>query len=222
MASFQQRRFEKNAAFLARYFTDTSKMDGIIIKIEVEEPYINYAKTFGDPMLEQTLQLTDTDNNTILLYKADHRVPTSNIMKGVTVMKSYRLTEDNIVRVPMAPAAVPKMLEKRIFQDYIDKISRTLQNTQLTSIEVDEFLNTHFVPGDMTPLSVVIRKPNWHKSFRDCVDVKVVSICRSCRKKAHKECCAQYNSTNRTTALMVIGWAEVNTSVKFVRPSLLT
>ena len=70
------------------------------------------------------------------------------------------------------------------------------------------FLDKHFVQGDMTRLSVFTDKLDWHikKYFRDCVDVKVVSICKSCRKKANKKCCAQYNSANRTTALMVIGW----------------
>lgn len=42
-------------------------MDGNIIKIEVEELYVNYADAFGNPMQEQTLQLADT------LYKTNNR-----------------------------------------------------------------------------------------------------------------------------------------------------
>jgi hypothetical protein len=117
MASFKQHRFQ-NAAFLAKYFADISKMDGIIIKIEVEEPYINYAKTFGDPVQEQTLRLADTDNNTILLYKADRRAPKHNIMEGVTVMRSYRFTDNDTVHAHMAPAVVPKILVRQFLQKW--------------------------------------------------------------------------------------------------------
>jgi hypothetical protein len=160
MTSFKQRRFQNNAAFLAEYFADISKMDGIIIKIEVEEPYINYANTFGDPVQEQTLRLADTNNNTILLYKADRRVPKHNIMR------SYRFTENDTVSVHMVPAVVPKILGDRIFHDHIDNISQALKRTQLTdkvsmSAGVDRFLNMHFVHGDMTPLSVMTRKQDY-------------------------------------------------------------
>lgn len=263
----KQNRFQKNTDILTKYFADINKMDGIIVKIEVEEPYINYAEAFGNPMREQTLQLADTNNSTILFYKADHRVPKRSIMKGVTVMTSYKLTEDDMVRKLMPPAAIPKNLENHIFANCTygstSEISHALKRVQLKSsvternkpffagsnapswvqssrygvpaclacqlfciespvpaqsigdlnsvqvpTKLSEFLNTHFVHGNMTPLSVVTSKPGWHKSFRNFVNVKVVSICRSCRKKANKNCCAEYNSANRTTVLMVLGWDE--------------
>lgn len=209
-------RFQKNADVLAKYFADVHNMDGIIIKIEVEEPYTNYVKTFGDPMQEKTLQLADEYNNTIMLYKADHRAPTCNIMKGVTVMTSYSFTKNDMVRIPMAPALIPKVLENYIFPE-ISQVLKTMDlsepnvmstDASLRSSLVTSFLNMHFTRGDMVPLSVMVRKPGWQKSFRNCVNVKVVSICQSCRKKANKNCCYEYTSANRTTALMVIGWAE--------------
>ena len=203
---FRQRRFQKNIILLANYFADISKMNGIIIKIEVEKPYMNYVSSLGDPMKENTLQLVDTDDNTLLFYKADRRVPVHDIMKGVTVITSYEFTEKNIVRILTAPVAVPKILEEIIFRD--SDISQKLKMTKLTDNALHIFLDKHFVQGDMTRLSVFTDKLDWQKYFRDCVDVKVVSICKSCRKKANKKCCVQYNSANRTTALVVIGWVE--------------
>lgn len=107
--SFVQRRFKRNVALLLDYFPDVSNMKGIIIKIEVEGPCDNYTRIFGDPALEETLQICG-DDNLLLFYKGgDKNVsPKSTIMKGVTVMTSYKFTEKDTLRIPRPPAMLPQ------------------------------------------------------------------------------------------------------------------
>ena len=110
------RRFERNTTILSKYFDDISNMTGIIVKIEVEEPYNNYTKIFGDPSKEQTLQICG-DNDMMLFYKADNdgRTPRQQIIRGVTVMTSYRLTMGDVVRMACPPIALPVKLEEQVF-----------------------------------------------------------------------------------------------------------
>ena len=203
MSSYKQRRFQQNVAFLSKFFNDTKTMKGIIIKINPEQPYRNYVKAFGDP---QTLQLTDDDDNILSFYKADDRTPVRNIMKGVIVLTSYVLTENNFIRIPLPPADVPKRLEEHIFPDLVQKYKK-MQLKDVT-MPIEAFLNKHYVHGSMTSLSNMKAKPGWHKSFRDNLEIKQVHICKSCNNKARKGCCDKYGTNNRKTLYMVLGWSE--------------
>ena len=201
-------------------------MKGIIIKIYAEQPYQNYVKIFGNPMQEQTLQLADNDNNTLSFYKIDDRIPVRNIMEGVTVFTSYALTENDVIRILLPPANLPKKLEKYIFPDLVQNITNNLNQLQIhensqskgplskDGSEADEevitrFLTKYYTQGGMTSLSNMKIKPGWHNSFRNSLEIKQVHICKSCNNKARRGCCDKYGANNRKTLYMVLGWSDV-------------
>ena len=199
-------RFQINVAYLSKYFDDLNNMTSTIIRIEVENPYTDFSKLFGDPAKEQTLQICD-DDSIMLFYKKDDkcRTPKRVIMKGVTVLTTYNYKAQDTVRVALPPAILPAILEKNIFHD----ITQSFNRLKLTQDEMfEEFLNKYYVSGDMTSLYAMTRKNGWQRSFRNGLDVKIVSVCKSCRKKALKGCCNEYNAANRTTVSMVLGWMD--------------
>jgi len=58
----------------------------------------------------------------------------------------------------------------------------------------------------MISLKNLRNNPEWRKEYEKELEIKLINICKSCRKKANKGCCFDYHSTNRTKIKMVIGW----------------
>ena len=68
------------------------------------------------------------------------------------------------------------------------------------------FFETNYKRGGMYPLVDMRQHPEWIPGYRKHVEVKRITICRSCKKRSIKECCPEYSSKNRTMQTMVIGW----------------
>ena len=77
----------------------------------------------------------------------------------------------------------------------------------LHNSNAEDFLSTFYVRGGMIPLKQVKNNPEWKKEYEVDLFTKRVHICKSCKNKAHKGCCSNYSSENRSMVTMIMGWA---------------
>lgn len=197
----------KDKRYLESIFPDIYKIEGIILKLNVDIGYNNYIAKFGDPLKINTLILADTDNSVIIIFKTDKRSIVRHMTKEVIVMKSYSYDNDTIILKRVSPEPVPTELEKHIFDINPSDIIKQFEGLTVKP-SIQDFLDKYYVEGGMASFRQMKALPEWIEEWRNHLEIKAVQMCRSCGKRAIKGCCDKYKATNRKTIFMVIGWTE--------------
>lgn len=197
----------RQAQYLQSLFPSLNDMKGIIVKIEPEEGFEAYKKKIGDPMKEDTLIIGDDDCNIMLFFKCENRIHVNKICKGVTVIDCFTYDKTIIIHKQVAPAELPKRLEKYVFDFVPVELIHKMENVNLQD-PLQHFLTKYYIPGGMTKLGDMKQLPEWRNEWRDCLEIKQTQMCKSCGEKAKRGCCEYYATTNRKPLLMVYGWTK--------------
>ena len=78
--------------------------------------------------------------------------------------------------------------------------------------DIRKFLNSKFGSrkerneGIMYPIREMVKHSLWKPVYRDMLDVRRITICKSCRGKWLKGCCPNYSRGNRVMKMMAVGW----------------
>ena len=70
------------------------------------------------------------------------------------------------------------------------------------------FMHKYYKEGGMISLQKVRMHPEWIREYETHITTKFINICKSCKNKAHKNCCSEYSPINLGKIKMVIGWSE--------------
>jgi hypothetical protein len=181
-------------------------VDKTIIKIDaVDDDSNDYKdKTGVHFMNEDTLILGDDSNNVYLVFeKEDEVVTTKSFAEHVHVIDSYCYDQGSIIHKKHEVTPAPVHLKSLI----INNITNNFQSVSISDCAPDiGFLENNFKRGGMHPLVDMRQHPEWVPGYRKHIEVKRVTICKSCRKRFIKGCCPKYSSNNKTMQTMVIGW----------------
>ena len=187
-------------------------VDKTIIKIDAVDNNCNDYKdrTGVHFMDEETLILGDENNNVYLVFeKNDDLVTTKEITRNVHAINNYRYCQGSIIHKKHEVTPVPIHLKYIIINNTIINNFQSLNisnNTSETDLSELGFLKKNYRRGGMCPLVDMRQHPEWVPGYRKLVEVKRITICRSCRNRFIKGCCPEYNSKNKTMQTMVIGW----------------
>ena len=189
--------------------------DKTIIKIDAVDDNCNDYKdrTGVHFMDEETLILGDENNNVYLVFeKNDELATTKNITKRLHAIDNYRYCQGSIIHKKHEVTQMPIHLKSIIINNTIINnfqslnISNSTSTKKKTDFSELGFLEKNYRRGGMCPLVDMRQHQEWVPIYRKHVEVKRITICRSCRKRFIKGCCSEYSSKNKTMQTMVIGW----------------
>jgi hypothetical protein len=66
-------------------------------------------------------------------------------------------------------ATVPKKLDASVFDPARGSDDIATSELSSTSYDAKEFMNRHYVPGEMTSLLAMTKKEDWQKTLRDLI-----------------------------------------------------
>ena len=187
-----------------------------IIKIDAVDDNCNdYKDRTGIHFMdEETLILGDEDNNVYLVFEKDDKlVTTKNITKRVHAIDNYHYCQGSIIHKKHEVAPMPIHLKSIIINNtIINNYSYTESPGQYLNTRTDAshsgFLEKNYNRGGMCPLVNMRQHPEWVPGYRKHVEVKRITICKSCRSRFIKGCCPEYSSNNKMMQTMVIGWQK--------------
>ena len=70
------------------------------------------------------------------------------------------------------------------------------------------FMHKFYKEGGIISLQRVRSHPDWIREYETYITTKFINMCKSCKNKAHNNCCPEYSPINRAKIKMVIGWSE--------------
>ena len=188
--------------YLEVLFPYIPEMHGTIVHIDGYEEHAvnNYADKIKNPFMEETLILIERKSVILFFKHSENKVRHETSIAGVRVYTSMQYNNSCSVLKKRKPADVPNDLAKYIFEE--ETIVDMLGKINIK----DDFFDRNYTKGGMISLKEMKRHPEWKNEYRNSLDIKKVHVCKSCKKKWYKKCCAEYSRTNRTMLQMVIGW----------------
>ena len=223
----QQKQFNHIVEFIDKCQTNFKQLkrsnsyaewsDTVTIKLDASnQPGAAYTCKFGSRFMdEETLIISDEDNNIHLVYCDKNKVVAESLTPLIRVLNNLRITPKYILHKERQPANVPPHI--RINLNFIEtqnniQNANTIHNVDIHNGDIihkngricskfaglsipsldintlDKYLNTYFIPGDFIPLKQLSRHFEWKKTYRSEVTTRSMDICKSCRKRFRVGC----------------------------------
>jgi hypothetical protein len=201
---------KEDTNFIKRLYPHLIK--GVIIQVSVLKDNAHmkeYEDKTGVYLTNENTLLLGDKNNIYLVYKGEEEeINSSRISENIRVIKEYIFDNNSFIYKRLEPVEVPGHLKPFIVIN--NTVNNTTNNfnfpTITNSVDVISFLEKNYIKGGMYPLKEMKKHSEWLPEYRHKVEVRRLTLCKSCGRRLIKDCCSEYNRENKVMLMMVVGW----------------
>ena len=119
---------QQDLQYVKSLFDNTTKVIGTVLKLDVEEGFMNYKNKIGNPMDEGTLIVGDSNNNVFIVFKKNDRLVPVKIFDGVNIIPHLKYGNGCILHRKQEPTDVPTHIINILTQNNVYNFTENTTN----------------------------------------------------------------------------------------------